>query len=170
LAREDRRGPPKDVQDEIGGTGTYFIELSKARLGFSAAHFLVTHVKCGHIHGHNYKVRIGVQGEKDESGMVIDFGSLTREAIGICREIDGRTMIPGTSSEVAIADGEGEIEIELPDRRYVLPREDVVVLPIEACTAESLAGYFFDRLSPKVEGLAYVEVEESPGSVARYQP
>jgi len=148
----------------------YSIELSKARLGFSAAHFLVTHVKCGRIHGHNYKIRIGVRGEKDESGMVIDFGSLTAEATEICREIDGRMMIPGGSRDLKLSRGSGEVEVELPDRKYVFPEEDVVILPIEACTAEVLAGYIFDRLASKIDGLSYVEVEESPGSVARYHP
>ena len=127
-------------------------------------------MKCGHIHGHNYRVRIGVRGEKDENGMVIDFNSLTQRTVDICREIDGRMMVPGRSREAQIRKGEEEVEVTLPDRRYIFPVEDVAILPIEACTAEALAKYIFDRLGRKVDGLAYVEVEESPGSVARYSP
>jgi 6-pyruvoyltetrahydropterin/6-carboxytetrahydropterin synthase len=153
-----------------GERKTYYIELSKARLGFSAAHFLVTHVKCGHIHGHNYRVRVGVLGETDDSGMLVDFGFLTAEVNSICGEIDGKMMVPGRSRDISMKRGNGEVEVLLPDRRYIFPAEDLVILPIEACTAEALAGYIFDRLSEEVEGLGYVEVEESPGSVARYQP
>jgi len=113
---------------------------------------------------------VGVRGEKDDSGMLLDFGFLTAEVSSICGEIDGRMMVPGRSGDVTVNSRDGEVEVKLPDRRYVFPEEDLVILPIEACTAEALAGYIFGRLSDNVEGLGYVEVEESPGSVARYQP
>lgn len=148
----------------------FSIKLSKAKLGFSAAHFLVTHEKCSRLHGHNYKVGVAVRGEQDDSGMVIDFNPLTKEAEKICREMDQRVIIPGKSTKVTTTKRQGEVEIILPDRRYLLPEEDVVILPIRASTAEALAEYIHLQLSKVIEGLVYVEVEESPGSVARYQP
>jgi 6-pyruvoyltetrahydropterin/6-carboxytetrahydropterin synthase len=52
------------------------IELTKT-FGFSAAHYLPDHPKCGNIHGHNYKLEVRIRGEVNpETGMVIDFADL----------------------------------------------------------------------------------------------
>ena len=58
--------------------------MYKARVEaeFCAAHFLSHyHGKCENLHGHNYRVRLWVQGEKlDEGGMLADF-SLLKKAL-----------------------------------------------------------------------------------------
>lgn len=44
---------------------------------FDAAHFLTRyHGKCEHLHGHTYKLRVTVEGEVQENGLVLDFGIL----------------------------------------------------------------------------------------------
>jgi 6-pyruvoyltetrahydropterin/6-carboxytetrahydropterin synthase len=45
---------------------------------FAAAHLLPKHPgKCKNLHGHNYKLAVGLRGEPDaESGLVIDFGDV----------------------------------------------------------------------------------------------
>ncbi len=45
---------------------------------FDAAHYLPNHPgKCKNLHGHTYKLQIGVKGEIDpKTGMVVDFGRL----------------------------------------------------------------------------------------------
>ena len=148
----------------------YTIELAKARLGFSAAHFIPSHEKCGRLHGHNYRVRLGVRGESDERGMVMDFGVLTREARALCESLDQKLLIPGESPEIQVSEGGDETTIAFGDQEYIIPRSDIMMLPIVATTAECLAGYFFSALERSVPGLAYVEVEESPGSAARFEP
>jgi len=50
--------------------------------GFSAAHSIPGHEKCGRIHGHNFIVSVEVEGEL-KNGMIIDFFELKR----ILREI-----------------------------------------------------------------------------------
>lgn len=41
---------------------------------FDSAHFLTKyHGKCEHLHGHTYKLRVTVEGEVQENGLVIDF-------------------------------------------------------------------------------------------------
>ncbi len=41
---------------------------------FAASHFLTKyHGKCERLHGHNYKIRISVEGKIGENGMVVDF-------------------------------------------------------------------------------------------------
>lgn len=46
-------------------------------MGFSAAHFLPGHPKCGVMHGHNYVVSVTLQAEHlNKKGMVMDFADL----------------------------------------------------------------------------------------------
>jgi len=148
----------------------FSVRVAKPRLGFSAAHFLVSHEKCGRLHGHNYRVRVAVRGQANEDGMVVDFNALMKEALKVCREIDQKVILAADSPSIRLVQSGGETRVRLPDREYVLPSSDVIMLPIQASTAEKIAEYFCRRISANMKGVEWVEVEESPGSVARYLP
>lgn len=46
---------------------------------FDSAHSLINYDgACANLHGHTYKLEVTVRGEKDESGMVIDFSDLKK--------------------------------------------------------------------------------------------
>ncbi len=48
---------------------------------FDSAHCLPDHPgKCKQVHGHTYKLQIGIQGPINQAGMIIDFGDL-KEAV-----------------------------------------------------------------------------------------
>jgi len=63
---------------------------------FAAGHFLPNHRgKCQNIHGHNYKLEVGVRGKiqeslpsNAESGMVLDFKALSRIVDGVAETFD----------------------------------------------------------------------------------
>jgi len=42
------------------------------------AHYIPGHGKCGETHGHTYKIEVVIEGEKDASGMIIDFSELKK--------------------------------------------------------------------------------------------
>lgn len=44
-------------------------------------------------------------------------------------------------------------------KRYVLPAEDVVVLPLVNTTTEAIAGYLLDRVLPYLHGYGLTTVE-----------
>ena len=47
------------------------------RISFDAAHFLPDYPgKCKNLHGHHFVVEVGVSGEVEKDGMVIDFGQI----------------------------------------------------------------------------------------------
>lgn len=49
--------------------------------------------KCGHLHGHSYRVEIHVRGEVDPvSGMVIDFGEIKSAADPLVSRLDHRCL------------------------------------------------------------------------------
>lgn len=46
---------------------------------FDAAHFLPGYCgPCGNIHGHTYKLQVGIRGDVKRQGMVIDFGEVKK--------------------------------------------------------------------------------------------
>ncbi len=57
---------------------------------FAAAHFLKNYKgKCENLHGHNYLVRVSVQGAKlDKGGMLLDFSELKKALRQVCGKID----------------------------------------------------------------------------------
>lgn len=72
---------------------------------FSAAHRLLRHKgKCHHLHGHNWRVDIEVEGTVEQDDVVVDFGALKElvlqydhkallnendtDIIRVCRELD----------------------------------------------------------------------------------
>jgi len=57
------------------------------RISFDAAHKLPNHKgKCASLHGHHWVVEVGIKGEVDTDGMVIDFSTLK----GVLEEMFGR--------------------------------------------------------------------------------
>jgi 6-pyruvoyltetrahydropterin/6-carboxytetrahydropterin synthase len=51
------------------------IRITK-KFTFEAAHIIPGHPKCGKCHGHSWVLKISVDGEINENGMVIDFHDL----------------------------------------------------------------------------------------------
>jgi len=60
---------------------------------FSAGHRLEDHPgKCRRMHGHNYLVRVWVEGGLDEKNMVIDYYELKSIVDGVVDELDHRVL------------------------------------------------------------------------------
>jgi 6-pyruvoyltetrahydropterin/6-carboxytetrahydropterin synthase len=54
------------------------VRVSK-EFSFDSAHFLHEYEgKCKHLHGHTYRLQVGMIGKVDERGIAIDFGEMKR--------------------------------------------------------------------------------------------
>ena len=145
------------------------IDFEDPRIGFASAHFIIGHDKCGRLHGHNYFLKVKVSGELDEQHMVLDYGVLKEELKKLTKPLDHKVLIPSKAEGLLIEDNQDSIEINSCDKRYIFPKEDVLLIPIPATTAEELAKYFHDeikKLWPKFK--LSVNIEEAPGSSAIY--
>lgn len=143
---------------------------------FSAVHFIVGHEKCGIMHGHNWKLSAGIEGTPDETGMMIDFSDLKKILRKIIKKYDHRVLIPKENNKIKFNKiGEMEVDFEINESRYVLPREDCVLLPIINTTCEELAMLFWneihDAMKLKEFKLKSIEVfiEEKDGQGIRYK-
>lgn len=158
--------------------GTFRIRVEQDHLKFSAAHFLLfAHGECEHVHGHNYRAWVEVEGSLTENDFVFDFIALKPLVKKICDRLDHRVLLPTENEALQITQGNGVIEAKFQDKRYCFPAEDVVLLPIRNTTAELLARYISETLKEelrtkfRVQNLTTIKVgvEESFGQEAFYE-
>ena len=145
------------------------IEFEDPRIGFASAHFIIGHDKCGRLHGHNYFIKVIIKGELDEQHMVLDYGELKEQLRILTKPLDHRVLISEKAQGLEVEEKDDAIEIITCDKRYLIPKEDVYFLPIEATTSEELAKHFHSKLKeiwPKFDII--VNIEEAPGARATY--
>jgi 6-pyruvoyl-tetrahydropterin synthase len=142
-------------------------------LRFSASHIATMGGGAEPLHGHNYRLTVTLEGELTADSWVLDFGEVRRLARGLCAELDHRFLLPSKSRLLQTQEREEEWEIAVAGRRYVIPKSDVVALPIDNSTAERLAEWLCGRLKEELRGAGAgnlttisVGVEEAPGQAA----
>ncbi|HEY3968822.1 MAG TPA: 6-pyruvoyl tetrahydropterin synthase family protein [Planctomycetaceae bacterium] len=149
----------------------YRVRVTKDHLVFSAAHFITFNGNvCERLHGHNWRVAVEAAGALDENFYVVDFIALRDAVQKIVAELDHRMLIPTEHRSMNVWTSEREVEITFEDRRWVFPRDDCVLLPLENTTAERLAWWIGQRLCEGMPATALqlvtsldVEVEENFG-------
>src|SRR5262245_13563467 len=164
--------------DAMQRRGDFRVSVTKDDLVFSSAHFITfAGHRCEALHGHNYRVRVTVEGAlDDETCFVVDFVELKGIMRRLCEEIDHRVLLPLESRKTHVAEEGDSVTVVVDGRpRYVFPRRDCALLPIPNTTAEMLAKLLTSRLRAELEsagvrGLRTVEmeVEENFGQSAVY--
>jgi 6-pyruvoyltetrahydropterin/6-carboxytetrahydropterin synthase len=151
---------------------SWSISIQKDYLKFSAAHFLIfPDGSAERLHGHNYKVFVDLHTELDAHGLVVNFQEIKPMVRKLCNELDEHLLIPG-EHPVLTAEVKGEhYEIRYRERFYMVPKEEVIVLPISNSSAENLAAWFGRTLRERMAQAwphllvkqMTVGVEETPG-------
>ena len=154
------------------------IDIYKEYFHFSAAHFLIfPDGSAERLHGHNYRVKVEIEGELSEHGLVLDFKRVKPLVRELCDELDERWLVPGEHAVLRWRDlGDGNVEVLYGDRRYSTPAEDVLVLPINNTSSENLAGWIGrelrGRLARRFSDVPVrrlrIAVEETPGQSGVY--
>jgi len=152
----------------------YHVKVTKDYLVFCAGHFISYQGdQCERLHGHNYRVAVEVEGELDANHYVFDFIALKDRTRAITDELDHRMLLPTRNPVIRVEAGPKEVDVHYRDRRWLFPRDECVLLPIENTTAELLARYIGGRLLDALQAqhqyrppVLRVEVEESFGQSA----
>lgn len=152
----------------MGGLPLHSIRVSSQKMSFSSAHFVVGADYCESLHGHNYTVEAIVTGPLDANGMVLDFRDVKKQAVNVCARLDHKVLLPGNSETITIDDTEISYDVRIGGKRYVFPREDCIVLPSSATTAELIAEYIAGELQFQSNHSVEICVSESPGSIGCY--
>ena len=150
------------------------VRVTKDHLVFSAAHFITFNGNiCERLHGHNWRTAVELSGPLDENRYVFDFIALRDALQKIVNELDHRVLLPTRHQQICVQAEEREVTATFEGRRWVFPREDCVLLPVENTTAEEIAAWIGGRLrdvvkpasGSKIETIQ-VEVEENFGQCA----
>ena len=152
-----------------------FLEIDGGYSGirFSACHFIPRHEKCSRLHGHSYIVRLRLEGDIGEDGMIMDFVVLKKKLKQMIDELDHKTLIPTRSNEVTVDVTEDEVQVMTCGKRYVFPMVDVTLLDIPTTTAEEMSKAMTQRMVSEIEFPANVRsvsigLDEERGQTAWY--
>ncbi len=157
--------------------GGFRIRVDQDYLKFSSAHFLLfEHGQCEHVHGHNYRAWVELEGSLETNDYVFDFIAVKPLMKKICDRLDHRVLLPTENAEMKIMQAGSVIDATYHGKQYRFPAEDVVLLPIHNTTAELLARYICGEMKRELKagsGAAQltwirVGVQESFGQEASY--
>jgi len=152
----------------------YKVRVTKDHLVFSAAHFITFNGNiCERLHGHNWRVAAELTGPLDENGYVFDFIALRDQLQKTVDLLDHRVLLPTQHHKIKVSEENDEIQATFEKRRWVFPKEDCILLPVENTTAELIAHWIGQQLltvigsqaSNQIE-VVQIEVEENFGQWA----
>jgi 6-pyruvoyltetrahydropterin/6-carboxytetrahydropterin synthase len=159
--------------------GEFRVSVTKDYLVFASAHFITfAGHRCEGLHGHNYRVRVTIEGAlNEEAWFVFDFVELKRIMKRLCDEIDHVVLLPLHSERVKVFEETDNVRVDVDGKpRYLFPRKDCALLPIPNTTVEMLAQLLTDRLKRELDtqgarGVTAIEmeVEENFGQTAVYR-
>jgi 6-pyruvoyltetrahydropterin/6-carboxytetrahydropterin synthase len=129
----------------------FSIEVAKDYFNFASAHFLIfANGRREPLHGHNYQVSVAMEGELDRTGVVLDFIAFKPLVKQVCDALDHRTLIQAESPAIRLRKNEQQVEILYKEQKLLLPRRDVILLPIVNTSTELLAEYIAEQIKRKV--------------------
>ena len=143
--------------------------IERGNLGFSAAHFITFEGQCEPLHGHNYGVRVEVEGSLTPDRYVLDFVVLKNIVRDLCKEWDHRFLLPLNNPHLSLTERQDAWEVVYDGplthgatttdgiTRYLLPKSAVVELPIENATAELLAEQLTGRIVERLRAVSKLE-------------
>lgn len=154
-------------------TRRHRVVVAREQYKFSCAHMTVfPDGTKERLHGHNYQLGAVLELADVSFQQMIPFAAI-KDALGaICKEFRERVLLGELNPHYEkVRDDGDELEVRVCGRRYVFPREDVLLLPIDNVSAEALAAYLADRLiaalGPSlpagVVDSVEISVHESPG-------
>jgi len=159
--------------------GEFSVSVAKDYLVFASAHFITfAGHRCEGLHGHNYRVRVTVEGGLDaDAWFVFDFVVLKRLMKELCDEIDHKVLLPLENPKIQVTEEGDAVMVAYEGKpRYRFPRVDCALLPLPNTTVEMLAEMLAGRCLAQLEKLGALgltaiemEVEENFGQSAVYR-
>jgi 6-pyruvoyltetrahydropterin/6-carboxytetrahydropterin synthase len=151
------------------------IRLARSQYKFSCAHMTVfPDGTKERLHGHNYFVGVSLELVDIALSSLLPFSEIKNTLAELCLEWKEVTLLAESNPHFEIvSDDDQGFEFRLCGKRYVLPREDVLLLPVDNISVEQLSAHFahclVTRLAPVLGGRARsieVEISEVPGQGA----
>ena len=152
------------------------IHIRKENIKFSSAHMTVFPDGSKEaLHGHNYQIELALELKDASFKKMLSFSEFKDVLRGVAGKWDEKVLLADKCPFYElIQKSKKEIEFKLCDKRYVLPSDEVVLLPIENISSEALASYllkefvksFGEKELKKSVASLVIRVDESPGQGA----
>jgi 6-pyruvoyltetrahydropterin/6-carboxytetrahydropterin synthase len=126
---------------------TFSIEVAKDYFNFASAHFLIFVMVNENLHG-NYQVSVKMEGEpirRCSTGFIPS--PIVKQ---VCDALDHRTMIQTASPVLKVRRRAKEVEVVYRKQRILLPRSDVILLPLANTSTELLAEHVAGKIRRQV--------------------
>jgi len=91
--------------------------------------------KCKNIHGHTYKMRVEIEGDLDENGMVMDYYDVSEIISPIVDELDHSFLVKETDKEII------DFLVKLNSKKVVVPFET---------TAENITLHLLEKIKERI--------------------
>lgn len=157
-------------------TAPHRLHVARERYKFSCAHMTVfPDGRKERLHGHNYYLAVEVELTDVSFAHMVEFEPLKEACRALCDRWKDHLLLAESNPHFElVTDAGGEIEFRLCGQRYVMPREDVVLLPIDNVSVEALSAHAAELVVEKLRGVTEtgvvsaisIRVEESPGQGA----
>jgi 6-pyruvoyltetrahydropterin/6-carboxytetrahydropterin synthase len=126
------------------------------------------------LHGHNYTIGLALDLDRVDLAAMIAFAPIKQALAELCATWKERVLLAAHNPHfVMLRDDPKEIDFTLCGDHYVLPRTDVLLLPIDNISVEALAAHVAQLLRDRVAALGgghilamEATVTESPGQGA----
>ena len=124
------------------------------------------------LHGHNYTIAVALEIASVELAAMIPFAGIKACLAELCAAWKEHVLIAARNPHLVILRDDAELELTLCGQRYVMPRQDALLLPIDNVSVEALAAHVAELLRDRLEVLSpnlhvlEVTVEEVPGQGA----
>ena len=152
------------------------ITIARDQYKFSCAHMTVfPDGTKERLHGHNYTVAVALELSDTSFAKIIPFSAIRAALAELCSAWKERVLLAEHNPHYQLVrKDEAEIEFRLCGKRYVLPAEDVLVLPVDNIAVEPLAVHCADLLRQRLAAVMAlphvasfeVTIAESPGQGA----
>ena len=152
---------------------THRILIARPEHKFSCAHMTVfPDGTKERLHGHNYTIALRLDVERIELAAMIPFAPIKAVLGDLCRAWKEHVLLASENPYFALIRDDGELEFTLCGERYVLPRRDALLLPIDNISVVALAAHVAVLVRDELVALGArataleVSIEESPGQGA----
>lgn len=150
------------------------LTIAREQYKFSCAHMTVfPDGTKERLHGHNYTVAVALDVASVELAAMVPFAGIKVCLEELCAEWKEHVLLAERSPFLKILRDEGgELELTLCGQRYVMPRQDALLLPIDNVSVEALAAHVAALLAERIAALSpnvlalEVTIEEVPGQGA----
>jgi 6-pyruvoyltetrahydropterin/6-carboxytetrahydropterin synthase len=147
------------------------IAIARDQYKFSCAHMTVfADGSKERLHGHNYTIAIELEVDRVDLAALVPFAPIKTALAELCAAWKEHVLLGANNPFFELVREDDELEFRLCGERYVMPRKDALVLPVDNISVEALAAHAADLLRPRVAVPGVVAftitVEESPGQGA----